>query len=122
VNGIERIVLTKPDILDAFEEIPVCIGYDYRGSTLSTFPAEPWILEKVVPRYKMMKGWTSSIQHLTERRHLPAAFKDYIKFIEDSVEARVCLVSTGVERKDSVLIEEELEGVVDFGRVRKDLA
>jgi len=122
VNGIERIVLTKPDILDAFEEIPVCIGYDYKGSTLSTFPAEPWILEKVVPRYKMLKGWTSPIQHLTERRHLPAAFKDYIKFIEDSVEARICLVSTGVERKDSVFIEEELEGVVDIGRVRKDLA
>jgi len=122
VNGIERIVLTKPDILDVFEEIPVCVGYKYKGSTLSTFPAESWILDKVAPRYKMMKGWKSPTHHLTERGRLPAAFVDYVKFIEDSVEARVCIVSTGVERKDSVLIEEELEGVVDLGRVRKDLS
>jgi adenylosuccinate synthase len=121
VNGIERIVLTKPDILDVFEEIPVCVGYDYKGSTLSTFPADPWILEKVAPRYKIMKGWKAPIQHLTERGRFPAAFIDYVKFIEDSVEARVCIVSTGVDRKDSVLIEEELGGVVDLGRVRKDL-
>jgi len=121
VNGIERLVLTKPDILDVFEEIPVCIGYDYKGSSLSLFPPEPWILEKVVPRYRMMKGWKTPLQHLTDRRRLPAAFLDYIKLIEDEVEARVCLVSTGVERKDSLLFEEELEGVVDLGRVKKDL-
>ena len=121
VNGIDRLVLTKPDILDVFEEIPVCIGYEYKGSSLSTFPAEPWILEKVVPRYRMMKGWKTPIHHLTDRRRLPAAFLDYVKLIEDTVEARVCLVSTGVERKDSLLIDEELEGVVDLGRVRKEL-
>jgi adenylosuccinate synthase len=122
INGIERIVLTKPDILDVFEEIPVCVGYDYRGSALSAFPAEPWILEKVVPRYKMLKGWKTSLHHLSERSRLPAAFLDYAKFIEDAIEARICLVSTGVERKDSILIEEELEGVVDIRRVTKDLA
>jgi adenylosuccinate synthase len=122
INGIDRIVMTKPDILDVFEEIPVCIGYDYRGSSLSTFPADPWILEKVVPQYKMMKGWKTPIHHLTDRRNLPAAFLDYIKLIEERVEAKVCLVSTGVERKDSLLIDEELEGVVDLSRVRKELA
>jgi len=122
VNGIERIVLTKPDILDVFAEIPVCIGYDYKGSSLSTFPAEPWILEKTVPRYRMMKGWTTPIHRLTDRRRLPARFLDYVKLIEDMVEARVCLISTGVERKDSILIDEELEGVVDLVRVREELA
>jgi adenylosuccinate synthase len=122
INGIERIVLTKPDILDVFEEIPICIGYDYGGSSLSDFPTEPWILEKVVPRYKVMKGWESPLQYLTDQSRLPAAFLDYVKFIEDAVEARVCLISTGVERKDSVLIDEELRGLVDLSRVRKALA
>ncbi|OGD37698.1 MAG: adenylosuccinate synthase [Candidatus Aminicenantes bacterium RBG_19FT_COMBO_58_17] len=122
INGIDRIVMTKPDILDVLEEIPVCIGYDYRGESLNAFPAEPWILEKIVPKYRMMKGWKTPIHHLTDRRRLPAAFLDYVKLIEDAVEARVCLVSTGVERKDSLLIDEELEGVVDLDRVRKELA
>jgi len=70
----------------------------------------------------MMKGWKTPIHHLTDRRNLPASFLDYIKLIEDAVEARVCLVSTGVERKDSLFIDEELEGVVDLSRVRKELA
>jgi adenylosuccinate synthase len=121
VNGIERIVLTKPDILDAFDEIPVCVGYDYQGSSLNAFPTEPWILEKVVPRYRVMKGWSSAIQHLTDRRLLPPAFSDYVRLIEDLVEAKVCLISTGVERKDSILIDEELEGLVDLGRIREEL-
>jgi len=121
VNGIERIVLTKPDILDALEEIPVCVGYEYKGSSLNVFPPEPWILEKVVPRYTIMKGWKSPIHNLTDRNLLPAAFNDYVRFIEDAVEARVCLISTGVERKDSLLIDEELEGLVDLDRIKQGL-
>ncbi len=70
----------------------------------------------------MMKGWTTPIHRLTDRRRLPARFLDYVKLIEDMVEARVCLISTGVERKDSILIDEELEGVVDLVRVREELA
>jgi adenylosuccinate synthase len=69
-----------------------------------------------------MKGWESPLQYLTDQSRLPAAFLDYVKFIEDAVEARVCLISTGVERKDSVLIDEELRGLVDLSRVRKALA
>jgi adenylosuccinate synthase len=121
INGVERIALTKPDILDVFADIPVCIGYDYKGTSLSTFPAEPWILEKVVPRYKMMSGWTTPINRLTDRRRLPARFLDYIKLIEDAVEARVCLISTGVERKDTILIDEEIAGLLDLARVKNEL-
>jgi len=122
INGIERIALTKPDILDVFEEIPVCIGYRYKGSTLNTFVTEPWILEKVVPEYKVMKGWRTPIHRLTDRDRLPGAFTDYIRFIEDAVEARVCIISTGVERTDSIFIDEELTGAVDLDRLKKDLA
>ena len=122
VNGIDRLVLTKPDILDTFQEIPVCTGYEYKGQTLDAFPAEPWILEKVVPRYRMMKGWQHPLRGLTDRGRLPAAFLDYVKLIEDSVEAKICLISTGVERKDSILIDEECDGVVDLDRVKNGLA
>ena len=100
----------------------MCVGYEYKGEALEAFPTEPWILEKVVPRYKTMKGWQTPVRRLTERRRLPAAFLDYVRLIEDLVEARVCLISTGVERKDSILVDEELEGVVDLERVRKELA
>jgi adenylosuccinate synthase len=121
VNGIDKLVLTKPDILDGFREIPVCIGYEYKGEALPAFPTEPWILEEVVPRYRMMPGWQTPVSGLTERRRLPGAFLDYIKLLEDSVEARVCLISTGVERRESILVDEEIEGTIDLERVKQGL-
>jgi adenylosuccinate synthase len=122
VNGIGKIVLTKPDILDSFEEIPVCTGYLYKGEKLPGFPTEPWILEKVEPELRVLKGWRKPVHNVTDWESLPGEFRDYLRFIEDAVEARVCIVSTGVERRDSILIQDQLRGVVDCDRLTADLA
>lgn len=106
VNGINNIALTKPDVLDEFEKIQVCMGYQYKGERLRSFPTESWILEKVVPQYKEVRGWKTSVGKMNDPSSLPQAFKDYIKLIEDSIQARIAIVSTGVERRDTVLIKE----------------
>ncbi len=121
LNGSEKIVLTKPDILDVFSEIPVCLGYVYKGEILRSFPSESYILDKVTPQYRTMKGWQTPIHRTTDGRSLPTAFRDYIRLLEDSIEARVAIISTGVGRKDSLLIDEELEGIVDSGKIRAGL-
>ena len=121
VNGIGKIVLTKPDILDAFEEIPVCTGYLYKGEKLPGFPTEPWILEQVSPELRVLKGWRKPVHNITDWESLPGEFRDYLRFIEDAVEARVGIVSTGVERRDSILIQDQLRGVVDVDRIKADL-
>ena len=121
LNGIEKIVLTKPDILDIFEEIPVCVGYAYKGEPLQSFPTESWILEKVVPQFQMVKGWKKPIRKIMEFGSLPSAFLDYIKVLEDAVEAKVAIISTGVARKDSLLIDAELDGIIDLKKVRAEL-
>ncbi len=121
LNGIAKVVLTKPDILDVFGEIPVCTGYIYKSEKLPGFPTEPWILEKVVPEYRTMKGWTTPIQKEKNLESLPREFRDYVRFIEDSIEARVGVISTGVERRDSILVEDEMRGVVGLDRVKAEL-
>jgi adenylosuccinate synthase len=121
LNGCEKIVLTKPDILDVFPEIPVCLGYSYKGELLKNFPTEPWILDKVTPQYRTMKGWQTPIHRTTDRRSLPASFVDYIRLLEDSIEAKVVIISTGVGRGDSLFVDEELEGIVDIGKIRAGL-
>ncbi len=122
VNGIEKIALTKPDVLDVFETILVCTNYSYRGEKLPSFPTEAWILDKVVPQYREVKGWEKPIHGLTGEASLPDAFLDYVKLIEDLIEARVAIISTGVERKDSILIDDELGGIVDPVKIRASLA
>ncbi len=121
VNGIERIALTKPDVLDVFEEIFVCTGYLYRGKKLTSFPTEPWILEKVTPEYRQVKGWKSSTHGATDSGSLPVAFLDYVKLIEDLIEARVAIISTGFERQDTVLFDKELYDIVSIEKIKARL-
>jgi adenylosuccinate synthase len=121
VNGVDRIALTKPDVLAGFDEVPVCTGYRYKGERLRSFPTEPWILERVVPEYTGFRGWPRSLHGATDRAALPPALVDYVRAVEDLVEARVALISTGVERTETVVLESELAGLVDVGRVRAAL-
>ena len=38
VNGIQKIAITKLDVLDNFDEIKVCTGYELNGKKNFTFP------------------------------------------------------------------------------------
>ena len=122
VNGVDRIALTKPDVLSGLAEVPVCVGYRYKGQLLKSFPTEPWILEEVEPEYVRLPGWPESLHGVTEIEDLPAPFVDYLHALEDLIETRAAIVSTGVERKETVFIEAELAELVDLVRVRAALA
>lgn len=57
VNGIEKIAITKLDVLDNFSEIKVCIGYKRNGKQLTQFPTDVQTLEAVQPIYRFFAGW-----------------------------------------------------------------
>jgi len=119
VNGVDRIALTKPDVLAGIGDIPVCTGYRYQGELLKVFPSEPWALEKVVPEYRTFPGWPDTLRGAAALESLPAAFVDYVRAIEDLVETRVAVISTGVEREQTILLGPELGGLADLDRIRR---
>jgi len=121
LSGIKKIALTKTDILDGFEEILVCVGYKYKGEMLETFPTESWILEKVKPQYRTLHGWKKPIKGVTDFTLLPEAFLDYIKIIEDLIQVKISIISTGMAREDSILIDKELKDIVNTDKVRKGI-
>ena len=114
VNGIDRIALTKPDVLEGMSEVAICTGYRVKGEVLKEFPADPWILDAVEPVYRTMPGWRDSVRKSRDRAVLPAAFKDYVRAIEDLIETKVAIISTGVEREDTIFLEPELRGLLDL--------
>jgi adenylosuccinate synthase len=118
VNGVDRIALTKSDVLAGLGDIAVCTGYRYKGRLLKSFPPETWMLAEVVPEYRTLSGWTESLRGAADPGLLPKSFVEYIRVLEDLVEAKVAIVSTGVERVETVLLEDELRGVVDLDKVR----
>ncbi|MGM0465738.1 MAG: adenylosuccinate synthase [Acidobacteriota bacterium] len=117
INGIKKVVLTKPDVLDTLEEIKVCTGYSYKGSQLEDFPSETWTLEKVKPIYKVIKGWKKGIHKTRDHDSLPEAFLDYVKCIEDLIQAEVVMISTGMDRKDTIFIKDKMRTFLDLEKI-----
>jgi adenylosuccinate synthase len=104
VNAMDGVAVTKIDVLDTFDEIPVCVGYKYKGEPLDEFPADSGVLGEVEPVYKTLPGWKSDTAGLREWAQLPAKTQDYLKFISDLMEAPLRLVSTGAERDETIRI------------------
>ncbi len=118
VNGIDRIAMTKPDVLEGMAEVSICTGYRVGKDILKEFPADPWTLGAVEPVYRKMPGWRDSVGKSRDGAALPAAFKDYVRAIEDLIETKVAVISTGVEREDTIFLEPELRGLVDIDCLR----
>jgi adenylosuccinate synthase len=104
LNNLQAIALTKLDVLDAFAEIQVCTGYEYRGSTLSEFPAEIKVLEQVKPIYKTAVGWQSQTAGIRNYADLPQRARDYLKMLSDITETEFSFISTGPDREDTIVV------------------
>lgn len=86
LNGITHVNLTKLDVLDAEDVIPVCIGY-----------------EKGMPRYEKLPGWKTSTRGFTAWKDLPPNAKNYITFIEKFLKVPVMLIGTGQGREEMIV-------------------
>jgi adenylosuccinate synthase len=103
INHFASMVITKLDVLDPFETIPVCVGYRYRGETLTEMPALSRVLEEIEPVYEERPGWNCSTEGITEFSELPPAAQDYLKYLEDQTEVEAGCVSTGPERDQTII-------------------
>jgi len=103
INSFASMVITKLDVLDPFETIPVCVGYRYRGEIMDEMPALSRVLEEIEPLYEERPGWSCSTEGITEFSALPPAAQDYLKYLEDQTGVEVGCVSTGPERDQTII-------------------
>jgi adenylosuccinate synthase len=122
INGIDTIALTKLDVLDDFDEIPVCIGYKIGGRELPGLPPDRETLELAEPVLRVMKGWKTSTVGILDPGDLPAAARDYVELIEREVGAPVSLVSTGPRREETMIHEDGALARLTSGRLGRVLA
>jgi adenylosuccinate synthase len=103
VNGAEWLVVTKLDVLDELDEIPVCVGYEMGGKVTDEIPADVAGLEQIRPKYTTLKGWRESTEGITDFDRLPAAAREYLLFQERESGARIGMISTGPDRDQTIL-------------------
>jgi adenylosuccinate synthase len=100
INGFTSLALTKLDVLSAFDEIPVCVGYRLRdGSVTEEFPAHQSDFHHAEPVYESLPGWLEQLGEIAGGADLPANAARYVEFVEASVGVEVSLVGTGAERE-----------------------
>jgi adenylosuccinate synthase len=112
VNGAEWLVITKLDVLDELEEIPICVGYEIDGKVTDEIPADVLGLERIKPVYTKLKGWRQCTEGITDFEKLPAAAREYLRFQERESGAKIGMVSTGPDR-DQTMILPEFAAVLD---------
>ncbi len=111
VNGAEWLVVTKLDVLDELDEIPVCVGYEINEKVTDEIPADVRGLEAIKPRYTTLKGWRQSTEGITEFDKLPQAAREYLIFQERESGARIGMVSTGPDREQTIVLPEFAEAL-----------
>ena len=106
VNGAEWLVVTKMDVLDELDEIPICVGYQVDGKVSDEIPADVQGLERVKPVYTKLKGWRASTEGIADFDKLPKAAQEYLRFQERESGAKIGMVSTGPDRDHTMILPE----------------
>lgn len=103
INGFTEIALTKIDVLDGFNEIKICTGYEINGKRANYYDGDSAFLTKIKPVYKTIKGWKSSTKNVKKYNDLPNGAKKYIEEIEKQIGAKIKYISTGPERESIII-------------------
>ena len=99
INGIDRLAITKLDVLSGQAEIRVCTGYRLRGKVLRKIPADLDLLAECEPVYEAFPGWTEDLSACRRYEDLPSATRRYLQFIESFLGVRIELISVGSGRE-----------------------
>ncbi len=103
-SGVNGIALTKLDVLDGFEELKICTGYELDGEVIDHLPFASDFQPRCKPIYETMPGWSQSTAGARSWADLPGEAIKYVRRIEELIQCPVALLSTSPERDDTILV------------------
>jgi adenylosuccinate synthase len=103
INGFDSLIVTKLDVLDDFEKIPVCVGYRIDGREVTEMPPTVAEVEKIEAVYETLPGWNTSTFGISSYDELPAKAREYLAFLEERAGVEVGCISTGPERNQTIV-------------------
>jgi adenylosuccinate synthase len=105
-GGVDGICLTKLDVLDGFDEIKVCTGYQLDGQVVDYLPADANLQARLVPVYETLEGWKETTHGARSWAQLPANAIKYVRRVEELIGAPVALLSTSPDRDDTIMVQD----------------
>ena len=108
-SGVTGISLTKLDVLDGFETLKICVGYELDGKRMDYLPTAADEQARCKPIYEEMPGWSESTEGARSWADLPANAIKYVRRVEELIECPVALLSTSPEREDTILVTDPFQ-------------
>jgi adenylosuccinate synthase len=103
LNGATQLIMMKADVLDQFESIKICVGYEIEGVVTEDFPFE--LNDQVKPVYVELPGWKTDLTKIKDQNEFPEELNNYISFIEDEMGIPVTIASVGPNREQTIFLD-----------------
>ena len=103
INQVECLALTLFDVLDDFDEIPICAAYEHGGRRIDFLPADPAVLKACRPVYELMPGWKEDTSTARRFEDLPGRARDYMRRLEEAVGCEIGIISTSPQRDGTIV-------------------
>ena len=104
VNGLNELLLTKLDILSGFDQLKLAVQYEIDGARVDYPPQTNDQLERALPIYETLPGWSEDISGCRHRDDLPAAAREYVQRVAELCATPIRTVSVGPERNQIVTL------------------
>ena len=104
VNGYTSAVITRLDVLDQFEVVKICTGYELDGEIIDQLPGGMAALSRCVPVYEELPGWDIPTAGMSDLNKLPKNARHYVDRIQDIIGAPIDIISTGPHRDETITV------------------
>ena len=102
LSGVNKLIMTKADVLSIFDEISICSAYKYKGKKITFLPFD-FNDEQLIPVYQTIKGWKTDLRKFDNFASFPDPLKAFIDIIQDYTGVPVSMVSTGPDRTSTIV-------------------
>lgn len=101
INGVNKLVMMKSDVLDSFDTIKACVSYTVDGIETEDLPFD--ISETIKPNYIDIPGWKADMTSMRSENEFPEEFNNYITFLEEELGVPISIVSVGPDRSQTII-------------------
>jgi adenylosuccinate synthase len=102
LNSLTEVAVTKLDVLDTFDTVRLCVGYERDGAPLRTYPDRLAALAAVTPVYQDFPGWRTDLTGCRTWDELPPAARTYVEALEREIGVPVRYVGVGPDREQVI--------------------
>ncbi len=101
INGVNRLIMMKSDVLSDFDTIKACVAYKIDGKETETFPFD--LNNGAEPVFVELDGWKTDLTGIKTEDEFPEELNAYISFLEEELEVPITIVSVGPDRDQTIV-------------------